>query len=111
MTEITDEFMEQMISRTKNYSLVILKAGPNRNIPGIEKLIWEHGRRNFVFREDGVLSIVCPISDESDVGGVGIFNVGVDEVKSLMEEDPVVRAGVLTDEIHPCRSFPGYKLP
>jgi hypothetical protein len=47
MTEITDEFMRQTISRTKNYCVVILKAGPNRNKAGAEKIIWEHGRRNF----------------------------------------------------------------
>jgi len=111
MATITEEFMRQMISSTKDYTIVILKAGPNGNLPGIEKIIWEHGRRNFSLRESGVLSVVYPISDESDVGGVGIFNVGVDEVKSLMEEDPAVRAGILTYEIHPCRSFPGYKLP
>jgi len=57
-----------------------------------------------------VLSIVCPISDGSDIGGVGIFNAGVDIVESLMKEDPVVKAGVLTYEIHRCRSFPGDKL-
>ena len=111
MTEITDEFMEQMISRTKNYSLVILKAGPNRNIPGIEKLIWEHGRRNFALREDGVLPIVCPISDDSNMKGIGIFDSSVEEVKLIMDEDPGVKEGVFIYEIHACRSFPGDKLP
>jgi len=111
MTEITDEFMEQMISRTKNYSLVILKAGPNRNIPGIEKLIWEHGRRNFALREDGVLPIVCPISDDSNIKGIGIFDSSVEEVKLIMDEDPGVKEGVFVYEIHACRSFPGDKLP
>ena len=111
MTEITDEFMEQMISRTKNYSLVILKAGPNRNIPGIEKLIWEHGRRNFALREDGVLPIVCPISDDSNIKGIGIFDSSVEEVKLIMDEDPGVKERVFVYEIHACRSFPGDKLP
>lgn len=94
MTTITDEFMRHMISNTKNYSIAILKAGPNRNLPGVEKIIWEHGRRNFELREDGLLSIICPISDDSDVRGVGIFNAGIDEVKSLMDKDPGVREGV-----------------
>ncbi len=100
-----------MISNTKNYSIVILKAGPNRNLPGVEKIIWEHGRRNFELREDGLLSIVCPISDDSDVRGVGIFNAGIDEVKLLMDEDPGVKEGVFVYEIHACRSFPGDRLP
>lgn len=111
MTEITDEFMRQMISRTKNYCIVILKAGPNRNKPGVEKIIWEHGRRNFALHADGRLSIVCPVSDGSDVSGIGIFNAGIDEVKRIMDEDPGVKEGVFVYEIHVCRSFPGDCLP
>jgi hypothetical protein len=37
MTEITDDFMRQMISRTKCCCIVILKAGPNRNKAGVER--------------------------------------------------------------------------
>jgi hypothetical protein len=111
MTEITDEFMRQMISQTKNYCIVILKAGPNRNKAGVERIIWEHGRRNFKLRADGLLSIVCPVSDGSDVSGIGIFDADLDEVKSIMDEDPGVKEGVFVYEIHACRSFPGDCLP
>lgn len=111
MTTITDEFMNRMISTTKNYCIVILKTGPNRNMAGVEKIIWEHGRRNFALRADGVLSIVCPISDGSNVTGVGIFNANVDKVKTIMDEDPAVKEGVFVYEIHACRSFPGDSLP
>ena len=85
MTEITDSFMRQMLTRTKTYSLVILKSGPNRNKPGVEKIIWEHGRRNFALRADGLLSIVCPVADGGDVSGIGIFNADIDEVKKIMD--------------------------
>ncbi len=44
MAAITDELMREMISRSKDYTIVILKAGPKRNMPGAEKIIWEHGR-------------------------------------------------------------------
>jgi hypothetical protein len=92
MATITDDFMRQMISQTKTYTIVILEAGPNKNFPGVEKIIWEHGRRNFSLRKDGVLSKVCPISDGSDTSGIGIFNASVDEVKAIMEGDPGVSA-------------------
>jgi hypothetical protein len=110
-TTITDEFMWQMRSTTRSYCIVILKAGPNRNENGVEKIIWEHGRRNHALRAAGVLSIVCPISDGSDVAGVGIFNAPIEEVKKIMDEDPAVQAGVLIYETHACRSFPGDCLP
>jgi len=66
MTEITDELMTQMLSRARDYSIVILKAGPNRSRPGAEEIIWEHSRRNFLLRARGLLPIVCPITDEAD---------------------------------------------
>ncbi len=111
MTLITDEDMQMKLAQTKEYCAVILKAGPNRNIPGVEKIIWEHARRNFVLREEGVLSIVCPVSDGSEVNGIGIFNAGIDKVKAIMDDDPGVQEGIFVYEIHPCRSFPGDCLP
>ena len=111
MATITDDFMRQMISKTKTYSIVILKAGPNRNLPGVETIIWEHGRRNFSLREDGVLSIVCPVSNVRDISVIGIFNAVIDEVKSIRVEEPGVIEVVFVYEIHECRSFPGDKLP
>jgi hypothetical protein len=111
VTTITDDYMRQMIGKTKEYTLVILKAGPNRHGDDVEKVIWEHARRNFVLREEGVLSIVCPVADGSDVGGIGIFNAPADRVRQIMDGDPVVQAGIFAYEIHPCRSFPGDRLP
>ena len=111
MPEITDDFMRQMISQTREYCVVILKAGPNKKMPGVEKIIWEHGRRNFALRAHGLLSIVCPISDKSSVSGIGIFDATIDEVKKIMDDDPGVKEGVFVYEIHTCRSFPGDCLP
>ncbi len=111
MTIITDAFMQRMISRARNYCIVILKAGPNKNEDGVEKIIWEHGRRNFALRADGVLSVVCPISDGSNVSGIGIFNTNVEETQKIMDEDPGVKAGVFIYEIHAGLGFPGDSLP
>jgi len=111
MPTISDEYMRQMLATTKTYSVAILKAGPNRNAPGVEKIIWEHGRRNFALRAAGRLAIVCPVTDRSEVCGVGIFDCSIEETKQIMDEDPGVKAGVFTYEIHPCRSFPGDALP
>src|SRR5436190_24388279 len=110
MTPITDEFMRQMMTKTKTYSIVILKTGPKSQEDGVETIIWEHGRRNFALRADGLLSIVCPISDGSDVRGIGIFNADVQAVQKIMDEDPGVKAGIFVYEIHACRSFPGDSL-
>jgi hypothetical protein len=111
MTTITDEFMQQMLSKTNQYCIVILKAGPNRYEEGMDKIIWEHGRRNFALRADGVFSIMCAVSDGSNVSGVGIFDAPVEEVRKIMNEDPGVKAGVFVYEMHAGRSFLGDSLP
>ena len=111
MSSITDEFMRQMLTLARKYSVVILKTGPGRHQPGVERILWEHARRNFILRANGLLPIVCPVSDDSNVEGVGIFNASPDEVRKVMDEDPGVRAGVFVYEIHSCRSFPGDSLP
>ena len=111
MTPITDEFMREMLQKTKDYSIVILKPGTKRNMPGAEKIIWEHGRRNFSLRAEGKLSVVCPVSNGRDLAGIGIFNVSTDEAKKIMDDDPAVKAEILTYQVYPCRSFPGDSLP
>lgn len=42
MTTITDDYMRQMISTSKPYCVVVLKATEKRNDPGVEKIIREH---------------------------------------------------------------------
>ncbi len=103
--------MHKMLGTTKNYSIVILKGGPRRKEPGIENVIWEHGRRNFMLRAGGPLAIVCPVRDESEICGIGIFNANVEKTREIMDEDPGVKAGIFIYEVHATRSFPGDCLP
>jgi len=110
-TAITNEFMQQMLAKSKTYCVMILRAGPRWNQPEMDKIIWEHGRRNFQLREEGVLSIVCPVSDGGDIKGIGIFNASVEETKRIMDGDPGVKTGIFAYEAHPCRGFPGDSLP
>lgn len=111
MISISDEAMKQLLTQSRNYSLVILKSGPKRHEPGVEKIIWEHGRRNMELRAEGILSVVCPVADDGEVRGIGIFNASIEETKRIMEDDPGVRADVFVYKVHPCRAFPGDSLP
>ena len=110
MTAITDEFMKQMMATTKNYTAVIIKRGPTYKMPEVYPIIWEHARNNFRLREEGLLSIVCPIREDEVMAGIGIFNADVEKTKELMEEDPAIKAGILLYEVYPTRSFPGDSL-
>jgi hypothetical protein len=109
---ITDEYMmATMQSRTRPYVLMMLKEGPRKDHPERDAIIWEHGRRNFALRASGVLAIVCPIPDDSQWCGIGLFDATEEEVARIMEADPAVVAGVFTFELHPVRSFAGDTLP
>jgi hypothetical protein len=108
---ITDDFMKEMLGRSREYTLVLLSATPERDAEGADELVWEHGRRNFELREDGRLAIVCPVADDSELAGIGIFKGSPEEIAAVMEDDPAVKAGLFTYEVHPVRGFPGDALP
>ena len=86
---ITNNFMRQSIAGTKKYTIVILKAGQCKTMPGVDKSVWEHGRRNFSLRAEGLLPIVCPVVDGSDVSRIGIFNLSVEETKKVAAWHPL----------------------
>lgn len=107
MTTITDEYMRSMLGQSKEYCIMTLKPGRRPDQPGAEEIIWEHGRRNFLLREQGKLAIVCPVTVEAELNGLGIFTTSLEETKNIMDEDPAVKAGIFEYELHPCRGFPG----
>jgi len=109
--EITDDFMRERLATTRSYTAVLLRPTPRRREPGADAVVWEHGRRNFALRAEGVLAIVCPVTEEAEVSGIGIFTAPVEEVVRIMEGDPAVIAGLFTYQVLPVRSFPGDSLP
>ena len=111
MVKITDEYMKQLLSTSKNYTIVILRKTEKINEPGTDKIKYEHGKRNFKLRKEGIMPIVCRIDDNSDISGIAIFNRNSKEVKQIMDKDPGVIAGIFTYEVHICSSFPNDKLP
>jgi hypothetical protein len=111
VSPITDDFMQKMLRTTKRYTLVILHRTSKRSEAGTDKIVWEHGRRNFELRRDGYLCIVGPVvKDETDVTGVCIFSTGLKRTKMIMDEDPAVKAGIFTYEAHLMAGFPGDAL-
>jgi len=90
---------------------MILKTTSKLREPGMEKVVWEHGRRNFALRAEGLMPVVCPVNDGGDVAGVGVFITSLEETRKIMDEDPGVKAGIFVYEVHVCRGFPGSCLP
>ena len=108
--EITDDYMNDRLAQTKSYSLVVLKPAPSAFAEGSRSIVWEHGRRNMALQAAGIMPIVCPVGDH-EIAGIGIFNTDPDDARAIMADDPGVRAGIFTVEVHACRGFPGDALP
>ena len=113
---VTDEMLGDALQRIRPYTVCILKAAPLYQEPGptreswVADLIWEHGKRNYALYLADLMRIVCPIGDSSGTTGVSIFDADPDEVDRIMRQDPGVKAGLFTYEIHATQTFPESKL-
>lgn len=105
MTHITDELMMQPMTTVKTYTVVIRKAGPAFEGPDAKQIAWEHGRRNFALRAEGILPVVCPVTDNSDIKEIGIFNADVTATQQIMDADPDVQARVFAMKFTPAEVF------
>jgi hypothetical protein len=107
---ITDDYMNERLTKTKSYTLMVLKPSPEAFTEQSRPIKWEHGRRNMALQAAGIMPIVCPVGGQ-EIAGIGIFNTDPDEARAIMEDDPGVRAGIFSVEVHACRGFPGDALP
>lgn len=109
-TQITDEYMNQMRAKTREYTVLLLHRTPRLADRDAFPIVWEHGRRNHQLRADGIMPIVCPMPDDDDLAGLGIFDAPPEEVDRIMADDPGVKAGLFTYTVHVCRGIPGDAL-
>jgi hypothetical protein len=108
---VSDDVMRERLGQAKAYTVALLRKTESFKRPDVDPVIWEHGRRNFALREHGVLAVVLPVGDDSDLAGIGVFDATPEEVIEIMDGDPGVRAGIFGYEVHPVRGFPGSSLP
>ena len=108
--QITNEYMHDRIGKAKPYTLMVLRPTPDYDATDSRPIVWEHGRRNMALQAAGIMPIVCPVGND-EIAGIAIFNTDPDEARAIMADDPGVRAGIFSVEVHPCRGFPGDALP
>lgn len=104
---VTDEQMRQRIGAVSTYTVALLHATDTFIRPDVEPIIWEHGRLNMRLMDAGILAVVMPVADDSDIAGIQVFTVGMDETRTVMDADPGVVAGIFNYHIHPVRAFFG----
>ena len=108
---LADEAMRARLAGAATYTAVLLRRTEKYARPAVTLIVWEHGRRNMALAEAGVLPVVLPVVDDTDLAGIGVFAATPDETQAIMDDDPGVRAGIFTYETHPVRGFPGAALP
>ena len=88
----------------KQYMMVFYQRGPSRDQDSASAANIQAGHMAFINRmaDEGFLSIAGPFADDTDLRGILIFNVPEQtKVAELMQQDPAVKSGRLTAEIHP----------
>jgi predicted ester cyclase len=109
---VTDQMLREALHGVRRYTVCILKAGPGYQEPGparegrVADLIWEHGKRNYALYLAGLMRIICPVGDGSGTTGVSMFDADPDETDQIMRQDPGVKAGLFTYELHQTQTFP-----
>ncbi len=116
LPEVTEAQLMAALAQTRPYTVVVLKAGPRYSPPGpnrdpeVAATILQHGIRNMRLRVAGLLRVVCPVADGSEVAGVGVFDATPEECDAIYSRDPAVMASILTYEVHPTKTFPDSSL-
>jgi len=98
----------------KKYYFCLLKKGPKRDQDSLTvmKLQEEHLAHIGKLVAGGNISLVGPFDDDGEIRGIMIFNAeSAGEAERLESEDPAVKAGRLSIEIHPWWGAKGSKLP
>jgi hypothetical protein len=117
LPDVSDEDFQKARETLRPYTAVVLRPGPAFERPGPDRTqdvtatIMAHGKRNYALHRAGLMPIVCPVADGSDVVGLSLFDADPDEVDRIMANDPAVQADIVAYEIHPTWSFPGSTLP
>ncbi|UJF30529.1 YciI family protein [Kaistella sp. 97-N-M2] len=92
----------------KNYMLVILKTGPKDSVitdkKEREELFKGHFSNMTAMEKAGKLKLAGPFATKNNLGYRGIFLLDVAteaEARSLLQNDPTVKAGIFSVEILP----------
>ncbi len=88
----------------KPYYFVLLKKGPHRDQDTATAAKIQKGHMENINKlaASGKLNVAGPFLDEGDMRGIFIFDSGSEEeVRSFVDNDPAVKSGRLTYEIHP----------
>jgi len=100
--------------RLVQFQMAILKKGPQWSAMKLEdrnKIMLQHRDSVFALLNSGKMVVAGPFGDETDLAGIFVLRTTADEAKGLVDQDPAVKAGLMSAEIHPWFSEDIFRKP
>jgi len=99
----------------EQYALVLLKSGEkwNPSAPGFMDVMKQHHAFVKEMTEKGKIAVAgpFPFSDPGELRGITVYRAGVEETAKIVQDDPIVKAGLLKTEMHPWITGKGVLAP
>lgn len=99
----------------EQYTLVLLTNGANWNpaAPGVADVMKKHHAYIKEITDKGKIAVAgpFPISDAGELRGITIYRAGTEETAKLVQDDPIIQAGLLKTEMHPWITGKGVLAP
>ena len=99
----------------EQYTLVLLTNGANWNpdAPGFMDVVKKHHAYIKEITDKGKVAVAgpFPLSEAGELRGITIYRAGTEEAAKLLQDDPIVQAGLLKTEMHPWITGKGVLAP
>jgi uncharacterized protein YciI len=99
----------------EQYTLVLLKSGEkwNPGAPGFMDVMKQHHAFVEEMTEKGKIAVAgpFPFSDPGELRGITIYRTGAEETAKIVQNDPIIKAGLLKTEMHPWITGKGVLAP
>lgn len=96
------------------FQMAILRKGPQWQAMKPEdrnKVFLQHRDSVAALLNSGKMVVAGPFADETDLAGIFVLRATAAEAKTLADQDPAVKAGLMTPEIHPWYSEDIFRKP
>ncbi len=108
---ITEETMLARLGATSTHTAVLLPVTDKFQRPAVGPIVWGHGRRSMALTDAGLLAVVLPVTDDTDLASIGISAAPAEGTARSWTTTQAYAPAFLGYKTHPVRSFPGATLP
>jgi uncharacterized protein YciI len=96
------------------FQMAILRKGPQWEAMKPEdrnKVFLQHRDSVVALYNSGKMVMAGPFADETNLAGIFVLRATAAEAKTLVAQDPAVKAGLMSEEIHPWYSEDIFRKP